>query len=81
VFRKNEDLPEVARDAVAAGAKTFWAQLGLWNQVAAQIAYDGGLDAVMNRCLKIEHARFNGGLHTAGFDTGVVNSRRYFGPR
>ena len=75
-FRRVEDLPGVARDAVAAGAHTFWAQLGLWSDEAAEIAHEGGLAVVMNRCLKIEHARFHGGLHLAGFDTGVISSRR-----
>ena len=50
--------------------------LGLWSDEAAAIAHAGGRDVVMNRCLKIEHARFAGGLHLAGFDTGVVSSRR-----
>ena len=76
VFRRAEDLPDVARDAVEVGAGTFWAQLGLWSDEAARIAHDAGLAAVMNRCLKIEHARFAGGLHLAGFDTGVIDSRR-----
>ena len=75
-FRRVEDLPDVARDAVAAGAHAFWAQLGLWSDEAAQIAHEGGLAVVMNRCLKIEHARFAGGLHLAGFETGVISSRR-----
>ena len=75
-FRRVEDLPGVARDAVAAGAHTFWAQLGLWSDEAAEIAHEGGLAVVMNRCLKIEHARFAGGLHLAGFETGVISSRR-----
>lgn len=75
-FRRNEDLPQVAADAVAAGAATFWAQLGLWNEEAAQLAHRAGLSVVMNRCVKIEHARFAGGLHLAGFDTGVINSKR-----
>ena len=77
VFRRVEDLPSVARDAVAVGARTFWAQLGLWSDEAARIAHEAGLDVVMNRCLKIEHARFAGGLHLAGFDTGVISSRRH----
>jgi predicted CoA-binding protein len=77
VFRRAEDLPDVARDVVEAGAHTFWAQLGLWNEEAAQIARRAGLAVVMNRCLKIEHARFAGGLHLAGFDTGVISSRRH----
>jgi uncharacterized protein len=76
VFRRAEDLPDVAREAVAVGARTFWAQLGLRNDDAARVAHDGGLAVVMNRCLKIEHARFAGGLHLAGFDTGVISSRR-----
>ena len=76
VFRRAEDLPDVARAAVAAGAATFWAQLGLWSDEAAAIAHDAGLCVVMNRCLKIEHARFAGGLHLAGFDTGVISSKR-----
>ena len=75
-FRRSEDLPGVAQDAVNVGAKTFWAQLGLWNDEAAKIATDAGLNAVMDRCTKIEHARFAGGLHLAGFDTGVISSRR-----
>ncbi|HTX01924.1 MAG TPA: CoA-binding protein [Acidimicrobiales bacterium] len=76
VFRRSSELPEVAREAVAAKARTFWAQLGLWNDEAAQIAYEGGLSVVMNRCVKIEHARFAGGLHLAGFDSGVINAKR-----
>jgi uncharacterized protein len=77
VFRRSEDLPSVAHDAAELGdAKVFWAQLGLWSNDAAQIASDAGLAVVMDRCLKIEHARFHGGLHQAGFDTGVITSRR-----
>jgi predicted CoA-binding protein len=76
VFRRPADLPAVATDAVAAGATTFWAQLGLHSDEAVNIATAAGLDAVTNRCLKIEHARFAGGLHFAGFDTGVISSRR-----
>lgn len=76
VFRRVEDLPTVAREAIDIGASTFWAQLGLWSDEAAALADDAGLDVVMNRCLKIEHARFHGGLHLAGFDTGVLSSKR-----
>ena len=75
VFRRSEDLPEVAEDAVAVGARSFWTQLGLWNVEAATTAINAGMDVVMDRCLKIEHARFHGGLHLAGFDTGVIDSR------
>ena len=76
VFRRSEDLPPIAQETVDLGAKTFWAQLGLWSGEAAQIASAAGLDVVMDRCTKIEHARFAGGLHLAGFDTGVISSRR-----
>lgn len=76
VFRRAEDLPAVAEEAVAVGARTFWAQLGLTSIEAAQLARAAGLDVVMNRCLKIEHARFHGGLHLSGFDTGVLSARR-----
>ncbi|WP_420443637.1 CoA-binding protein [Candidatus Poriferisodalis sp.] len=76
VFRRPADLPGVASEAIAIGTKAFWVQLGLWSSDAAKLAHDAGLDVVMDRCLKIEHARFHGGLHRAGFDTGVVDSRR-----
>ncbi|HST70821.1 MULTISPECIES: CoA-binding protein [Kocuria] len=76
VFRKHDDLPDVAQEAVDAGAKTLWLQLGSWNEDAAAIAEDAGLDVVMDRCVKIEHARFHGGLHLAGFNTGVISSKR-----
>lgn len=76
VFRRSEDLPSIAQESADVGAKVFWAQLGLWSPGAAQTAAGAGLDVVMDRCTKIEHARFAGGLHLAGFDTGVINSRR-----
>ena len=76
VFRRSEDLPPIAQEAVDIGATSFWAQLGLWSSEAAQIASGAGLDVVMDRCTKIEHARFAGGLHLAGFNTGVINSKR-----
>jgi predicted CoA-binding protein len=76
VFRRPEELMGVADDAIAAGAKTVWLQLGLWDDAVAAHASAAGLDVVMNRCIKIEHARFRGGLHLAGFDTGVLSSRR-----
>ncbi len=79
VFRRHDELVNVADEAVAAGARTLWMQLGLSCEEAAEHAAAAGLDVVMDRCLKIEHARFHGGLHLAGFDTGVISSRRRLG--
>jgi len=77
VFRRTDDLPSVAKEFVAIpGTKTFWCQLGLYSAEAVDIVTESGRTAVMNRCFKIEHARFRGGLHMAGFDTGVISSRR-----
>ncbi|MCJ0894004.1 CoA-binding protein [Rhodococcus sp. ARC_M12] len=76
VFRKYDDLPDVLSEAIAAQAKTIWLQLGLWHEQVARDAEAAGLNVVLDRCLKIEHARFHGGLHLAGFDTGVIDSRR-----
>lgn len=76
VFRKPGDTPAVLDEAIEIGAKTIWLQLGITNDEVAQRGTDAGLNVVMNRCLKIEHARFHGGLHLAGFNTGVINSKR-----
>ena len=76
VFRRRDELPAVVDEAIAVGAPAIWFQLGLVHDEAAATAAAAGLDVVQDRCLKIEHARFAGGLHTAGFDTGVIDSRR-----
>jgi predicted CoA-binding protein len=76
VFRRPEDLMAVADDAIAVGARTLWLQFGLRDDAVAARATAAGLNVVMDRCLKVEHARFAGGLHIAGFDTGVISSRR-----
>ncbi len=75
-FRKPADIPPIARDAVAIGAKVLWMQLGIRNDEAAKIALDAGLEVVMNRCVKIEHARILGGLNWAGVNTGIISARR-----
>ena len=75
-FRKSEEMESLAREAVQIGARVLWMQLGIVNQRAAQIAIDGGLAVVMNRCVKIEHARLMGGLNWAGVNTGVISARR-----
>ena len=76
VFRKHSELPGVVEEAIEVGAKVVWFQLGLRHEEAARMAVDAGLKVVQDRCLKIEHARFAGGLHLGGFDTGVITSRR-----
>jgi uncharacterized protein len=75
-FRKPDDIVPIAREAVAIGAKVLWMQLGIRNDEAARIALDGGLDVVMDRCVKIEHARILGGLNWAGVNTGVISAKR-----
>jgi len=75
-FRKSQDIVPIAREAVAIGAKVLWMQLGVRNEEAARIALDAGLDVVMDRCVKIEHARILGGLNWAGVNTGVISARR-----
>jgi predicted CoA-binding protein len=76
VFRRPDDIPAVTEEVIAAGARTLWLQLGIRHEEAGRRALDAGLRVVMDRCVKIEHARFAGGLHLAGFNTGVVTSRR-----
>ncbi|CCE76292.1 hypothetical protein ACAD29_02355 [Clavibacter nebraskensis] len=76
VFRKASDIPSVVDDVVAIGAPVIWVQLGIWNQEAAEDAEARGLTVVMDRCVKVEHARFHGGLHLLGFDTGVISARK-----
>lgn len=75
-FRRSRDIPPIADAAIAIGAKVLWMQLGVVNDEAAQRAGDAGLDVVMNRCVKIEHARILGGLNFAGVNTGVISARR-----
>ncbi|MFM1966901.1 MAG: hypothetical protein RL134_2626 [Actinomycetota bacterium] len=76
VFRRPDDVPDVLDEALAVDAKALWLQLGITHEESAQRAHAAGLDAVMDRCVKIEHARFHRGLHYAGFNTGVITSRR-----
>lgn len=76
IFRRHDEIPGVVDEAIELGVKVIWMQLGLRHQEAAAKARDAGLQVVQNRCLKIEHARFAGGLHLAGFDTGVISSKR-----
>jgi predicted CoA-binding protein len=75
-FRRTEDIMPIARQAVAIGAKVLWQQLGVRNGEAAALARDHGLDSVMDRCVKIEHARLFGGLNWAGVNTGIISAKR-----
>jgi uncharacterized protein len=76
VFRREADVLPIAHSAVALGAICLWQQLGVANQEADAVARAAGLYSVMDRCVKIEHARLFGGLHWAGVNTGVVSARR-----
>jgi uncharacterized protein len=78
VFRKQEDLGGVLDEVLALEPhpRTFWLQFGLFDADLAGRAEAAGLEVVMDRCLKVEHARFHGGLHLAGFNTGVISSKR-----
>jgi predicted CoA-binding protein len=76
VFRKPEDCPPVAEEAVKIGAKALWLQLGIKSPESEAIARAGGLEFGQDRCVKIEHARFFGGLNLVGMNTGVITARR-----
>jgi predicted CoA-binding protein len=75
-FRRAEDIVPLAQAAIAIGAKILWLQLGVVNLEAAVLARAAGLEVVMDRCMKIEHARLQGGLNFVGVNTGVISSKR-----
>ena len=75
-FRKTEEILPIAEDAIAIGARVLWQQLGVRNEEAVRLAQAAGLDAVVNRCVKIEHARLFGGLNWAGVNTRVISAKR-----
>jgi len=76
VFRKTQDVPPIAEDAISIGAKVLWQQLGVKNEAAAARARAAGLDAVLDRCVKIEHGRLFGGLNWVGVNTKVISAKR-----
>lgn len=76
IFRKPEDVPPIVEDAIKIGAKVIWMQIGVINEEAAKRARDAGLEVVMNRCMKIEHARLFGGINFIGVNRGFLSSKR-----
>ena len=76
VFRAPEALPEIAKEAVAAGASNLWCQFSVINEEGGRIAEAGGLSVVMDRCIKVEHARYVGRMHWLGFNTQRITSVR-----
>ncbi len=80
VFRKPEETPQLVREAIAAGAKAIWFQYGVINDEAIRLADEAGLDVVVDRCIKVESARFDGGLAVSGLNSGLISSRRVTSP-
>jgi predicted CoA-binding protein len=76
VFRAPDAVPSIARDAVAIHAGALWCQFGVINAEGAKIAEDGGVTVIMDRCLKVEHARYAGRMHWLGFNTQRITSVR-----
>jgi predicted CoA-binding protein len=76
IFREPSAVPAIVDEAIAAGAKVIWMQLGVIHEEAAEKARRAGLEVIMDRCVKIEHARFFGGLSTIGLNTGVISSQK-----
>lgn len=81
IFRRPEDVPPVVDEAIRLGARVIWMQLGISEPASAARARAAGLEVVQDRCIKMEHCRFFGGLNVVGLSTGVIGSRRMDGFR
>ena len=77
VLRRTEDVLPIAQQAIQMGAKCLWQQIGVRNLEADALAREAGMDSVMDRCVKIEHGRFFGGLNLVGVNTGVISAKRF----
>jgi len=77
VFRRTEDVLPIAQQAIQIGAKCLWQQIGVQNLEADALVREAGMDSVMDRCVKIEHGRFFGGLNLVGVNTGVISAKRF----
>ena len=77
VFRPSEAVPPIVEEAIEVGARVVWMQFGVVHYEAARRAREAGLQVVMDQCMKVEHARYFGGLNTVGLNTGVMSSRRW----
>ena len=80
VFRASDAVPEIARQAVAIGARYLWLQFGVISEEGIEIAERGGLNVIVDRCLKVEHARYLGRMHWLGFNTNVISAQRRWRP-
>ena len=76
VFRDPAAVPDIARESVAMGAKFLWLQFGVISEEGIEIALSGGMEVIVDKCIKIEHARYRGRMHWLGFNSGTVSARR-----
>ncbi|MEM7374628.1 MAG: CoA-binding protein [Bacteroidota bacterium] len=76
IFRRASECPAIVQDAIDIGAKSVWMQLRIVHPESAQLALDAGLDAIMDRCIKMEHGRYNGSLHWVGMNTEIISAKK-----